>query len=88
MNAEDTVMSINAWLDSLGIDRAYKKDMRVTYWYLRPRLEAQARITWDIAIQEGIKQEQKRMTNALRVLHDKGWSLGEVLEGEDTCGTD
>ena len=53
MNAEDTVMSINAWLDSLGIDRAYKKDMRVTYWYLKPRLEAQARITWDIAIQEG-----------------------------------
>ena len=44
--------------------------------------------SYKAGIQEGRREEQKRMTKALRKLHDTGWSLGEILEGEDTCGTD
>ena len=34
----------------------------------------------------GIKEEQKRMTKALRELHKQGWTLSDVIEAEDTMG--
>jgi len=40
----------------------------------------------EIAFKVGIKQEQERMTKALRELHKQEWSLGEVIEAEDTAG--
>jgi len=45
--------------------------------------QAQAKITWPLAVEE----EQKRMTEALRVLHKLGWTLSDVIQMEDTMGT-
>jgi len=35
------ILTIDEWLDSHGIDRAYKKDMKPTYKHIKEDLEAQ-----------------------------------------------
>ncbi len=42
---EGKLLSINEWLDAIGCDRAYKKDMKATYEKIKPELEAQRDLT-------------------------------------------
>lgn len=60
-------------------------------WWLREyqkMCQTQQDKDWPIAKKEGKREEQKRMTRALRELHKKGWTLTDVIEAEDTCGED
>ena len=38
---KDNLLTINEWLDAIGCDRAYKKDMKETYQKAIPELKAQ-----------------------------------------------
>ncbi len=41
MPNDELLLEINEWLDSLGIDRAYRKDMKESYQKDLPALKAQ-----------------------------------------------
>ena len=80
MEAKDTVLVVG--------DREIVDIINNPRKSLEDQLTMQAEITWPIAFKAGIREEQKRMTKALRELHKKGWTLADVIEAEDTCGKD
>lgn len=60
--AESTVLDINKWLDAIGCDRAYKKDMKETYQRTLPELQTQALATTE-AVLDAVKGKIKGVEN-------------------------
>jgi len=63
MEAKDTIIDINQWLDRNGIDRAFKKDMKKTYDAIKGDLEAQAEISFKAGIKEVVDDMEKVMSH-------------------------
>ena len=54
--AWESILTINQWLDTIGCDRAYRKDMRETYRKTMPELEAQALATAKVVEEATLKR--------------------------------
>ncbi len=59
----------------------FLKDINGGYYNKYPEFQI-----WEDGRKAGIREEQKRMTKALRELHKQGWTLSDVIEAEDTMG--
>ncbi len=88
MEAKDTVMSINTWLDRHRIDRAYKADMKTTYAHFRGELEAQAELSFRAGEEDMLQRIGPRIKEALQApTHDANdyncadWPPGEGCSG-------
>ena len=49
------ILPMDNWLESIGCDRTYRKDMKDTYEKIKPELKAQAKYTAGQAINEAEK---------------------------------
>lgn len=81
----DELLTLNEWLDALGIDRAYRKDMKETYQKDIPALQAQL-----AKVQKIDRPELEKAL--LHILHNRCVSCGAIanlpLEDEDWRASD
>lgn len=77
---QDRLLTINEWLDAIGCDRAYKKDMKETYQKAQVELKAQDTKTasiLEVACQgTGVKPTKKSKPDYLKLSHEANMRFG------------
>ena len=69
------VLGINEWLDAIGCDRAYKKDMKATYEKAKVELQAQIKDTLRQVLEWGLET----------CPHTKEYELGKFKRACSYC---
>ncbi len=79
MPNDELLLEINEWLDSLGIDRAYRKDMKESYQKDLPALKAQLAKVLSLIEEAKCEERERIMTK----MNHRIEALSLVLECEN-----